>query len=86
MGHRRKGRGKRGHADIQVIAVVSICHLDGRCDLSAQFEKDLYGIVGAGWRLRDSGQVLVFSRLMLQAESLRQRQLLLRVLQVSPTP
>ena len=47
-----------------------------------QFEKQVYDIVGSSWRLRNTDQVISISRIMLQAESVGQRVMLLQVLQV----
>ena len=47
-----------------------------------QFEKQIYDIVGSSWRLKNTDQVIAISRIMLQAERLEQRVMLLHVLQV----
>ena len=42
----------------------------------------MYDIVGGGWRLKHEDQVLSLSRLMLRAESFKQRIMILKVIQV----
>ncbi|XP_019853842.1 PREDICTED: histone-lysine N-methyltransferase SETD2-like isoform X2 [Amphimedon queenslandica] len=55
-----------------------------RCDdADSMFEKEIYDVVGSTWRLKNSDQVLSLSRLMLRAESIKQRRMLLKVLQAT---
>lgn len=49
----------------------------------AEFEKEIFDIVGSSWKLKDEDQVLSISRTMLQAETPTQRIMLLQVLQAT---
>ncbi|CAI8025463.1 Histone-lysine N-methyltransferase SETD2 [Geodia barretti] len=49
----------------------------------SMFEKQIYDIVGSSWRLKNTDQVIAISRIMLQAERLEQRVMLLHVLQAT---
>jgi hypothetical protein len=55
----------------------------GGNDADSVFERELYDIVGGAWRLRNSDHVLSYSRLMLRAETHKQKVMLLKVLQAT---